>query len=304
MAEYLSGSLVTASPSGFKDIVRLKRMDNTAIRPDSFRQISNKTEQWPIRVDSTMTDQRLLETRPAGLNFELFAIAQRFGRSMEIGGILRLSLPLCLIGFVTTLFATLSIAGVLSADGTRIYLSVLYGVLGILSAFLSWWRNAVVLSRVTFLILAFLDIASAFAAPSVSWAFQDNANYVNRVTYFMFLEIALLGSVAVHWHFLTGLVGGPYVEQAGLEAPQESFLYFIWALIVGFVVPWFIPLKESYYRDVVFKAAVVDTLGWWFFGGLLAAGFGILILFQGGGGKPSPGISTGASKDSSYETVG
>jgi hypothetical protein len=207
---------------------------------------------------------------------------------MNLGGLLRLGIPLCALGFVTTLFATLSISGVLSSDGTRYYLCVLYIALGLICAFLSYWRNAVVLSRATFLILAFLDIASGIAAPLTSWAFQDNANYANRVAYFMFLEIALLGSVTVFWHYLTGIVAAQFIESAGIDTAQESFLYFIWALIVGFIVPWFIPLKESYDRAAVFSAAVVDTVGWWLFGGLLAFGLAILILAKGGEGKPQP----------------
>jgi hypothetical protein len=204
---------------------------------------------------------------------------------VDIVSLLKVSLPLCILGFVTTLFATLSISGVLGSDGDRIYLCILYILLGIAAAFLSWFRNAVVLSRVTFLILAFLDITSGIAAPSVSWAFQDTANYANRVAYFMFLEIALLGSIAVFWRYVTGLIAGGVIEQSGLDGPQESFLYFIWALIVGFIVPWFVPLGESYDRSVVFKAAVVDTIGWWFFGGLLAAGFGVLIVVRGAGAE-------------------
>jgi hypothetical protein len=222
-------------------------------------------------------------------------------QSMDGGAWVRLVLPLFVIGFVTTLFATLSVSGVISADGERIYLVFVYAILGIACAFLSYWRNAVVLSRVSFLIFALLDITCAIAAPCVSWAFHDYAHYLNRVIYFMFLEIALLGSLALFWHHATGIFGSAYLEQAGVDAAQESFLYVVWSVIVGFIVVWFIPLKSSYDRSVIFNAAVVNTVGWWFFGGLLAAGFGILIAVKGGTSRATPGV--GSSKDTSYEQV-
>jgi hypothetical protein len=221
---------------------------------------------------------------------------------MDGGALLRLVLPLCLLGFATTLFATLSISGVISADGTRIYLVFVYALLAIACAFLSYWRNAVVMSRVSFLVFAALDLTCAIAAPCVSWQFHDYANYVNRAVYFMFLEIALLGSVALFWHYATGLFASAYLEQAGIDAAQESFLYVVWSLIVGFAVAWFIPLKASYDRSVLFNAAVVNTVGWWFFGGLLAAAFGLLMVVKGGGGGRAA-ASLGSAKDSSYEQV-
>lgn len=208
-----------------------------------------------------------------------------------------------ILGFVTTSFATLSIAGVLSSDGTEIYLCVLYGLLGIACGFLSWWRNAVVLSRVTFLVFAFLDITSAIAAPSVSWSFQDNAAYVNRVAYFMFLEVALLGSVAIFWHYVTGICASQYLEGAGVDAAQESLLHAVWAVIVGFAVAWFIPLKDSYSRDEVFTAAVVDTIGWWFFGGILAGGLAVLVLVKGGS-TPVSGLQSKETAGAAYDQVG
>jgi hypothetical protein len=118
---------------------------------------------------------------------------------METSSLLKVCLPLALLGFTTTLFGSLSVSGVLGSDNVRWYLLVLFTVLGILCAFFSWFHNASLLSRATHLTLAFIDITSAITAPNVSFQFHDDANYLNRVAYFMFLLIGAFGSVALFW---------------------------------------------------------------------------------------------------------
>jgi hypothetical protein len=124
------------------------------------------------------------------------------------------------------------------------------------------------------------------------------------VTYFLFLEFALLGTVALFWHYVTGFLASSFLEQAGVDASQETLLYVVWAIIVSFIVAWFIPLRESYDRDAVFKGAVVNTVGWWFFAALLSGGLVLFALVKGS--TPGQGgLSTaGSAKDASYDQVG
>jgi hypothetical protein len=52
---------------------------------------------------------------------------------------------------------------------------------------------------VTHLALAFADITCVIAAPNVSWQFHNDAHYLNRVAYFMFLLNGATGFVALFW---------------------------------------------------------------------------------------------------------
>jgi hypothetical protein len=203
---------------------------------------------------------------------------------MDRSSLLRVCVPLAVLGFATTILATVSIAGVLNSDSVRYYLFFLYLVLGLATFFFAWFRNASPLSRVAHVLLGVVDIASAIAAPLTSFEFHDGANYLNRVAYFQFLGIGILGSVALFWPYATRIFGRDALADAGVEQPQEGFLYVVWALVIGLIVPWFIPLKESYYRDVLFKSAVVNTLGFWFLGAALAAGIGVGLIAKGTGG--------------------
>jgi hypothetical protein len=92
-------------------------------------------------------------------------------------------------------------------------------------AFLAWWQNRVALTRVMFLILAFLDLMSGIAVPSVSYEWHLQANYVNRALYFFFfLLLAFMASIAAFWHYATRLVATVVLEVQGLDTAQESFL--------------------------------------------------------------------------------
>jgi hypothetical protein len=203
---------------------------------------------------------------------------------MDRSSLLRVCVPLCVLGFATTVLATVSIAGVLRFDSVRYYLLALYLVLGAATLFFAWFRNASALSRAAHIALGLVDAACAVAAPLTPFAFHDGANYLSRVAYFQFLGLGILGSAALFWPYATRVLGRDALADAGAEPPQEGFLYVVWALVVGLVVPWFIPLKESYYREVLFQSAVVNTVGFWFFGAALAGALGVGLLAKGTGG--------------------
>jgi hypothetical protein len=81
------------------------------------------------------------------------------------------------------------------------------------------------------------------------------------------------------------LIADAVLTDAGVEKAPETLLYVIWAQVNGAIVPWIIPAKDSYYRDVLFEAAVVNTIGFWFIGGFLGAALGWLLAKKGTGGR-------------------
>jgi hypothetical protein len=207
---------------------------------------------------------------------------------MEVLSLLKVCLSLAFLGFTTSLFASLSVSSVLRSDPPRFYLCALYSVLAILCGFFSWYRNASLLSRAAHMTLAFIDLTCAIASPIVSFDFQFDAHYLNRVAYFMVLLIGITGSVALFWPYLVGFVARDSLTEAGVSPPQEGFLYVIWALVVSVTVAWVIPLKESWSRKELFNTAVVNVIGFWFLGAVLAAGLGFLLMTKGTGGT-TPG---------------
>jgi hypothetical protein len=225
---------------------------------------------------------------------------------VDFVAVLKLGGVLTVLGLVTAMAGAMSVSGLLQTDGVRYFLCALYLVLGIALAFLSYWRNAVVMSRVTLMILAFLDIASGIASPLVEYEFFNDAGFLNRSIYCLFLLIAFLGSLAAFWHYLTGVIAAEYLEQAGIDAGQETFLYFIWALVVSFAECWFITLGEVYDRHDSFVSAVKNTCGFWFFGAIAAGLIGVLILRTGSGGASVPHKSMASvdNKEPTYDTVG
>jgi hypothetical protein len=146
---------------------------------------------------------------------------------MDTGSLLRVSIPLVALGFLTGMTASLSVSGIINGDGTRYFLLVVYLLFAIACAFFALWQNPVALSRVTFLILAFLDLTSAIAVVCVSYGWHVRANYVNRALYFFFLLLALAGSIAAFWHCATRLIAPAVLEVQGLDKAEESFLYLV-----------------------------------------------------------------------------
>jgi hypothetical protein len=219
---------------------------------------------------------------------------------LKLGGVL------AGLGLVTAMTGALLVSGLLQTDDLRYFLCVVYLLLGISLAFLSYWRNAIVLSRVMLIILTFLDITSAITVPIVKYDFFDDAGFLNRSVYCLFLLIAFLGSLATFWHYVTGLLASDYLEQAGIDSAQQTFLYFVWALIVAFTECWFVTLDPVYNRHQYFLHAVRDTCGFWIFGAVAAGLLGVLILHLGGGDAAisHKAITPVDANEPTYDTVG
>jgi hypothetical protein len=218
---------------------------------------------------------------------------------MDFLALILVAAPLAALGFLTSAIGSLLVSGSFRSTGGAIAICVVLVPLLILSVFVAYWRNPSVLSRVTYILLAVMDLVGAITSPLVPDSFYDDANYLNRTTYYMFLLIAVYGSLASHWHFVTQRFASVYLEAAGLDVPQETFLYLIWAIFEAFVLSWFVGLTESYSRVEMFRGAVVNSCGFWFFGAISAGGIGLLVLLKG-----SSGVSTGVSKAASVPESG
>jgi hypothetical protein len=217
--------------------------------------------------------------------------------------LVRLVGPLALLGFLTSLIGTLLVAGTFRSTAGQYIFCIFSLLLGILALFLSYWRQASPLGRTLYLGLGLINITVGIAAPLIGEAFHMDAAYVNRAAFYIFELIGFLGTLASLWHFVTGLIGAVFIEAAGIETAQETFLYVIWATLESVLLGFFIPLKESFSASIMFNAALVDCLGFWFLGALLAGGLCLLIVTKGASGV-STGVGTKGSQVTSYDTVG
>jgi hypothetical protein len=216
--------------------------------------------------------------------------------------LLRVVGPLALLGFLTSLIGTLFVAGTFRSTAGQYVFCIVSLLLGILALFLSYWRQASPLGRTIYLGLGIIDITVGIAVPCVGEAFHMDAAYVNRVAFYIFELIGFLGTVASLWHFVTAFTGAVFLEAAGIEAAQESFLYVIWATLESILLGFFMSLKESFSASIMFKAALVDCVGFWFLGAILAGALGMLIVTKGVSGV-STGVG-GSSKLTTYDQVG
>jgi hypothetical protein len=215
--------------------------------------------------------------------------------------LLRLVGPLALLGFLTSLIGTLLVAGTFRSDAGKYVYCVFALLLGLLALFLCYWRQASPLGRTVYLALGLIDITVGIAAPLVGETFHMDSAYVNRAAFYIVELVGFLGSIASVWHFVTGFTGAVFLEAAGIDAAQQTLLYVIWAAIEATFLGFFIPLKDSFSASIMFNAALVDCVGFWFLGAILAGGLGLLIVLKG-----QSGVSTGinSSKLTTYDQVG
>jgi hypothetical protein len=184
------------------------------------------------------------------------------------------------------MFSSFLLAAVLKADGLA-WLTWGFQVALTVSVIRAGYRrNASMLSRALHTTVAIINIIGAVAVVSTPFSFHYYANYANRVAFFTIVNSGILGSLALLWPLITRWIAGDALDNAGAEKPAEQFLYALWALVVGAILPWMIPLKESYSRDVLFKGAVLNSLGIWFLAAALAGGLGWLLAIKGTGGTP------------------
>jgi hypothetical protein len=90
-------------------------------------------------------------------------------------------------------------------------------------------------------------------------------------------------------------------ELAGVGTEQEALLYLFWGVVESFISAWFLPLKESYQPETMFKPAVNYTAGFFFVGGVLAAVLGVLLVLKG---RRSGKVATATTAPTDYDDVG
>jgi hypothetical protein len=207
---------------------------------------------------------------------------------MDLLLLFRFILPLAGLGFLTCALSSILVAGTFrSKAGAAVYCAFI-AIFALASIFCAYYRNASPLSRITFAVLGLLDLIAGIASPIIPWSFHYDACYLNRTTYYMFLLICLVASICQHWHFATRRLGAVYLDSAGVDIPHESFLYLIWAVMMGFTMSFFVGLTESYSRAILFSGAIANTCGFWFLGGILAGATGFLVVLRGSGGVVEP----------------
>jgi hypothetical protein len=146
--------------------------------------------------------------------------------------------------------------------------------------------------------LGLLQLTVAIAALVIPYKFHDESSYLNRVMVYVLFLTAMIGGLASWWHYPAGLIIGDLFTSSGIDDAQETLLYVLWAVLESFIMAWFIPFKAEYQRRAEFKKAINYSIRFYFVGGVLAAGLGLLVLFRAGGGT-----SPSAPKTSEYDQV-
>jgi hypothetical protein len=127
------------------------------------------------------------------------------------------------------------------------------------------------------------------------------------VVYFLLL-VGIMGSLAAYWRFLAGLFLSNTFEGVGIDKPQETPLYVFWGVLEGFILARFIPITESYQRDVIWRGALNWTIGFWFvlagLRGVDPAVLGILVVIRGGVAGCGSAALAAVPKTSEYDNIG
>jgi hypothetical protein len=121
--------------------------------------------------------------------------------------------------------------------------------------------------------------------------------------YFQFLLLGLIGTLAVLWHHATAICASAHLDAAGVDAAQESFLYFVWACVTSFALCWFIPLASSGNRKAQFTRAVVNSIGLWFLGAVLAGLLGVGIVAKGPETVATKSVAETVFKEAPYDQM-
>jgi hypothetical protein len=217
----------------------------------------------------------------------------------------KVGLILFALGTVTSAIGTLLLAGVFKTAGVRFAVTVVSVILAAAFIFLALFKNDSQLNKITLWLLAVLEIVVAVATPIIPYNFHDDSGYLNRVVVYFIILIALIGGLAALWRFPTLIFSGELFEAAGVDKAQETLLYVLWGVLTSFIIAWFLPIKETYQRKVMFDYAVKYSVGFYFVGGLLSGLLGIIILVKGGAGSSSTAsLAVASGGTSEYDKVG
>jgi cytochrome bd-type quinol oxidase subunit 2 len=216
----------------------------------------------------------------------------------------KVGLILFALGTVTSAAGSLLLAGVFKDAAVRFVVTVFAIVLAVAFALLALLKNDSQLNKINLWLLAVLEIVVAIATPLIPYKFHDDSAYLNRVVVYFIILVALISGLAALWRFPTLIFSGELFEAAGVDKAQETLLYVLWGVLISFIIAWFLPLKETYQRNVMFDYAVKNSVGFYFVGGLLSGLLGIIILVKGGAGSSSTAsLSVASGGPSDYDKV-
>jgi hypothetical protein len=218
---------------------------------------------------------------------------------MGIAPPVKVAILLFVLGTASSAVGLLAVAGTFKAPAYSAIVTVLCILLAAVFVFLALYRQNSQLTNTVLWLLAIFEVA--VAAPVIPFHFHDDAGYVNRAVVYALLLIGMISGLAVVWPFVTGPLVGETLELAGVDKGQETLLYIFWGIVESFIAAWFLPLKETYQREVMFKSAVNYTVGFFFVGGVLAAALGILLVLMGRGAGTS---ATPPAKAAEYDSIG
>jgi hypothetical protein len=211
----------------------------------------------------------------------------------------KVAILLFVLGTASSAVGLLAVAGTFKATGYSAVVTVLCILLAAVFVVTALCRQNIQLIKTLLWLLAVFEVAVGIAAPLVPFRFHDDAGYVNRAVVYALLLIGLISGLAVLWPFVTGPLVGEVFEVAGVDKGQEALLYVFWGVVESFIAAWFLPLKETYQRAVMFKSAVNYTVGFFFVGGVLAAALGLLVVLKGRGS----GVAAAPAKPTEYDSI-
>ena len=220
--------------------------------------------------------------------------------------ILKLALPLVGLGFFTTMIGSLFLAFVISSKTGGITTGIICLVLAGVLLFFAFFRNENTKLKGILIFTAVFDIIGGITSCALKETFHDDSSHLNRSAIYFIILAGFICSVTYFWQYATGLFASGYFEAGGVDKGQEVMLYVVWGLIISFIESFIIPLKDSYDRSALVKAAIVYSIGMWFLGGLLAGGLGMIIGVKSESGPPAQTtepLST-ASPVSEYDKIG
>jgi hypothetical protein len=197
--------------------------------------------------------------------------------------IVKSALVLFALGTLSSALGGLFVAAIFKVAHFAYVILVLCLVFAILSIILAQCKAYGTLLRNTLWFLAVIEVISAIVTPLIPFSFHGDDAFLNRAMVYFIILVGLISGVASFWRFLTQCLIDDILQAAGVNVEQETLLYVLWGVLSSFIIAWFLPFKAEYQRDAMFNAAVNYTVGFYFLGGLLAAGLGVILGVKGSG---------------------
>lgn len=224
---------------------------------------------------------------------------------MDFIAILKVVGPLAGLGFLATAIGSLFLAAACSGNAGDWTVFVLLFVAAAVQLFLAFFRNENRKLKIVLVVMALVCIIGGCACPALAEEFHWRAAYIDRLTMYFLILTGLIAMTTCAWHFVTGRIAPEAFEAAGLDAGQETLLYFVWALIVAFIQALIMALSSSYSLKALVNEAIAYSVGMWFGGAVLAAGLGMLVFMKGGRSEGASSVSTVTTPSvSEYDKIG